>query len=55
MANHLTVGTLRDAVTLLALLAVIRKTRYGSDEERILIAEALRSCADQVEHRDVLQ
>jgi hypothetical protein len=54
MVDHFIVGTLRDAVALLALLAVIRKTQYSTDEERILIAETLRDVADEIAHRHLL-
>ena len=53
--DNFVVGQLKHAAALLALLSVIRKMEYRSQEERVLVSEALRDCADAVENRVLLQ
>ena len=50
MNEHFVVGQLKHAVALVALLNVLRKMKFHSQQERILLAECLRDVADGVEH-----
>jgi len=53
--DHLVVAQLKHAVALLALLNVLKKMEYRSQQERILLAECLRDLADGVEHGALVQ
>jgi len=55
MADQFVVAQLKHAVALLALLNVLEKMEYRSHAERILVSEALRDCADRIEHRVLVQ